>query len=81
MTITTIHVRLRSWDARDVVAAATKISRYLPSNYGVTEVLPAADDGFLVIVQGYDNAGWTAEGYIVPRLASGLYPATIMEEV
>jgi hypothetical protein len=26
-----------------------------------------------VIVGGYDVAGWTLDGYVLPRLASGLY--------
>ena len=80
MTITTVHVTLRSSDARDAIAAGMKIGQYLPSSYAVTEVLPAANGGFLVVVQGYDQAGFTAEGYIIPRLASGLYPAKVMEE-
>jgi hypothetical protein len=40
---------------------------YLPRNYQVT----GEDDEF-VYFQGHDNAGWTLEDYVLPRLASGL---------
>jgi hypothetical protein len=45
------------------------IKRYMPSNY-FAEV-----DGDTVVIHGYDNAGWTLDGYVIPRLASGLYRA------
>jgi len=32
-----------------------------------------------VIVEGKDHAGWTAEGYVIPRLASGGMFATIVD--
>lgn len=40
---------------------------YLPRNYQVT----GEDDEF-VYFQGHDNAGWTLDEYVIPRLASGL---------
>jgi len=43
------------------------VSRYLPSNYRVIETPVGA------LVWGIDRAGYTWDGYIVPRLASGLY--------
>jgi hypothetical protein len=43
------------------------VSAYLPSNYKVTEV----HDTYAVI-EGVDNAGWTLDDYVIPRLASGL---------
>jgi hypothetical protein len=43
------------------------IRRYLPSNYS------ADSDGGSVFIHGEDNAGWTLDGYVLPRLASGLY--------
>lgn len=46
------------------------IRRYLPHNYW------ADSDGGNVWIHGYDNAGWTLDGYVIPRLASGLYFAT-----
>jgi hypothetical protein len=43
------------------------ITAYLPGNYRVIAVL----DGCTVI-GGEDNAGWTLDDYVIPRLASGL---------
>ena len=44
---------------------------YLPSNYRILGVV----DGQTVLA-GRDHAGWTLEGYVIPRLGSGLYFAT-----
>lgn len=47
-----------------------KVRAYLPSNY-------TADlSGGRVIITGHDDAGWTMEDYVLPRLASGLIFAT-----
>lgn len=40
------------------------IERYMPDNYWVRP------DG---VIEGEDHAGWTLDGYVLPRLASGLY--------
>lgn len=50
------------------------VSAYLPSNYRVrgTEI---SEPEYLVI-EGEDNAGWTLDGYVIPRLWSGLIAAT-----
>jgi hypothetical protein len=48
-------------------ATAGTVAAYLPGNYSVT----GGRDG-AVIVEGEDHAGWTAEGYVIPRLASGM---------
>ena len=45
------------------------IRRYLPGNYTAQAV---GDD---VVIVGYDDAGWTMHGYVIPRLASGLHRA------
>ena len=47
-------------------ATASRDTAYLPNNYSVT----GGQDG-AVVVEGEDVAGWTAEGYVIPRLASG----------
>lgn len=44
-----------------------RVAAYLPSNYEVDEVA----DGY-VRFSGIDFAGWTLDGYVLPRLASGL---------
>jgi len=49
---------------------------YLPGNYDLMESFPeerpGRAPGLVVIIGGYDNAGWTLEDYVIPRLASGL---------
>jgi hypothetical protein len=51
-------------------ASREAVARYLPANYSVV----GGEDG-AVIVEGQDSAGWTAEGYVIPRLSSGLMTA------
>jgi hypothetical protein len=51
-------------------ATADTIAAYLPTNY---DVVVSTDAGHLV--EGRDDAGWTLDGYVIPRLASGLYRA------
>jgi hypothetical protein len=45
------------------------VQRYLPANYIAREVSGQ------VVILGHDNAGWTLDGYVIPRLASGLHGA------
>lgn len=61
-------------DAIDVEARAETIARYLPANYSVRRTQDSGTERF-VLIQGTDNAGWTLEDYVLPRLASGLIPA------
>ena len=44
-----------------------QVQRYLPANYEAFVGETGA-----IIIQGHDNAGWTLDGYVIPRLASGL---------
>jgi hypothetical protein len=44
-----------------------QVACYLPSNYEVT-----ASDTDTITITGHDVAGWTLDGYVIPRLASGL---------
>ena len=46
-----------------------QVERYLPANYEAAEV------GGLIVIAGDDNHGWTLDGYVLPRLASGLHVA------
>jgi len=57
---------------RDVTAA--RVAALLPHNYKITQS-PAPGT---YIVEGEDVAGWTAEGYVIPRLASGLIVAEVI---
>jgi hypothetical protein len=61
--------------------SAEQIARYLPDNYEKIGYAPhdadaAHDDprrhGPCVVIEGKDNAGWTLDGYVIPRLHSGL---------
>lgn len=42
------------------------VQQYLPSNYSAERI--SGD----IVITGEDNHGWTLEGYVIPRLASGL---------
>ncbi|GIV03667.1 MAG: hypothetical protein KatS3mg015_2497 [Fimbriimonadales bacterium] len=54
------------WDDTRVV------SRYLPDNYEVLGVVPGEFPGEQgIVIGGEDVAGWTLDGYVLPRLASG----------
>lgn len=44
-----------------------QVQAALPANFTATQV----EDG-TIYIQGRDEAGWTLEGYVIPRLASGL---------
>lgn len=53
------------------------VRRYLPSNYTATPHLRVV--GYTVeeeiLIVGEDVAGWTLDGYVIPRLASGMHYA------
>jgi hypothetical protein len=47
-------------------ASRERVAPYLPPNYSCRAY------GADVEIFGHDVAGWTLEGYVIPRLASGL---------
>lgn len=49
------------------------IPAYLPDNYGIVRVETLENGKKQVTIQGEDRAGWTLDGYVLPRLASGLH--------
>ena len=51
------------------------VARYLPSNYEVI-----GHDADTTTIAGQDNAGWTLDGYVIPRLASGMFFAQEIEQ-
>jgi hypothetical protein len=63
-------------------ASAETIGEYLPSNYTIIGTAEHANPidaserpanfGPCVVIQGADEAGWTLDGYVLPRLGSGL---------
>ena len=56
-------------------ADLTAVRRYLPLNYRAEK--NAFDS---IIIEGFDVAGWTLDGYVIPRLASGLYFAKEVQD-
>jgi hypothetical protein len=53
------------------------VAAFLPVNYKVVGVRIEDDGSAVVTVGGKDNGGWTAEGYVKPRLETGLFGVTI----
>lgn len=52
------------------------VKHYLPGNYRVlSQHLAEPEDPWRVnvVIAGEDNAGWTLDDYVIPRLASGNY--------
>jgi len=50
----------------------SQVAAYLPDNYKIGYVMR---EGYLnqrILIVGEDKAGWTLDGYVIPRLASGL---------
>lgn len=57
---------------RGLGISQSSIARYLPDNY---EVVGSGEDrtGPYVVIAGEDRYGWTLDGYVIPRLQTGLY--------
>jgi hypothetical protein len=55
-----------------------QLDAYLPGNYEIVAEVPAwqydhnSKPQPVHVIAGEDNAGWTLDGYVLPRLASGL---------
>jgi hypothetical protein len=49
---------------------------YLPSNYSAVPALKLGglgtrgEDKTTILIVGHDNAGWTLDGYVLPRLGT-----------
>jgi len=52
-----------------------QVQNYMPSNYTASQ-----DPDGTIWISGHDSAGWTLDGYVIPRLASGLIFATEIPE-
>jgi len=49
-----------------------EVEAYLPDNYKASEISnPGSSWEVIIIIVGEDFAGWTLDGYVIPRLASG----------
>ena len=55
--------------------AVKDVMHYLPRGYAAAYVAPAKGDSAHILIRGYDDHGWTLDGYVIPRLASGLINA------
>lgn len=56
------------------VGKAEQIKAYMPGNYEVVGRTPIGGTNTVsVLIAGRDSAGWTLDGYVLPRLASGMY--------
>ena len=50
-----------------------RVLAYLPDNYTARWLFDGrAPHGWSITIVGTDKAGWTLDGYVLPRLASGL---------
>lgn len=56
-----------------VVGGADSVGQYLPDNYRVLAAPTEIRRRPFTLIGGRDVAGWTLDGYVLPRLASGLY--------
>ena len=56
---------------------AYRVEAYLPANYEVV----ASNSLDTVRIVGMDRMGWTAEDYVIPRLSSGLIPASLVASI
>ena len=61
---------LRADSEQAACKLAKTVAAYLPYNYKVVGC-----HGGVVTVEGHDDHGWTLDGYVLPRLASGLMHA------
>ncbi len=52
----------------DVESLVDRVGRFLPNSF----IVVADPAGDLVLVAGFDHAGWSRDEYVLPRLASGL---------
>jgi hypothetical protein len=69
-------------EGRDQAAFRREVERYLPAHFEIvdpkvleqTAGIPLDDNGLPehILIEGYDRAGWTLDGYVIPRLGSGL---------
>ena len=64
----------------NISGTIANVEAYLPENYKVIpQTLTTTPDGKRrIAIQGEDVAGWTLDGYVLPRLASALLFATEM---
>lgn len=59
------------------------VERYLPGNYSIipNTYTTTPDGKFRVGISGEDNAGWTLEDYVIPRLQSGNWTVEVCRDL
>jgi hypothetical protein len=58
------------------VGKVEQLKAYMPGNYEVLGRTPIGGTNTVsVLIGGRDSCGWTLDGYVIPRLASGMYYA------
>lgn len=55
---------------RAIDRVLSTVKDYLPRNYHARML--SVDE---IVIEGHDSHGWTMDGYVIPRLASGLIAA------
>jgi len=55
-----------------IIETHNDISNYLPKHYEFVRVIKI-DDKVYQLIKGQDYMGWTLEGYVIPRFASGMH--------
>lgn len=63
-------MRYANIEIRDTDTVKT-VEGYLPDNYKVASCIRYKGKT-VVMIKGEDKAGWTLDGYVLPRLATGL---------
>jgi hypothetical protein len=64
----------RAARVRGGATSVEQVQNYLPSNYTATQ-----DPDGTIWISGHDSAGWTLDGYVIPRLQSGMISAVEIE--
>lgn len=58
---------------------AKDVAQYLPANYSVIGQTVRLGEG--ILIAGKDNAGWTLDAYVIPRLGSALIYCSEVESL
>ena len=64
-------MKLRTAIVRTFTTVET-VDKYLPPSYRAVAIPDLPDDDEIIVIVGWDHLGWTLDGYVIPRLASGL---------
>lgn len=80
------EIEFSNWSSKntsdeDKAAEVKRAQAYLPSGWNATLVTKELVEGEfkrVIAITGYDNAGWTLEDYVIPRMNTGnLFPKEV----